>query len=300
MISGFMNIDKPEGMTSSDVVCIVRGVLSKAVGERCKAGHLGTLDPAASGVLPVAVGKATRLFDYLLRKRKTYTARFRFGETTDTLDRAGKITKSGGRIPDFAEIKAAATLFEGFIDQIPPDFSAKSVNGKRAYDLAREGKTVSLTPKTVFVKFDDIKPAETAAEFDFVITCGSGTYIRALARDIAAAAGTVGYVTALRRISSGAFDLGNAVTLEELKTNPTAHILPTDFPLADFTAMYFPSEHARLLKNGVPVAAEAACSVTRKDNAEDDAVAVYDEEGAFVGMGAIDDDKMLTMRAVLC
>lgn len=300
MISGFVNIDKPEGMTSSDVVCIVRGVLSRATGERCKAGHLGTLDPLASGVLPVAIGKATRLFDCLLRKRKTYAARFRFGETTDTLDRAGKITERGGRIPDFEEIKTALERFDGYIDQLPPDFSAKSVHGKRAYDLAREGKAVSLAPKTVFVKFDDVKPAENGAEFDFVITCGSGTYIRALARDIAAATGTVGYVTALRRISGGAFNLCNAVTLEELKANPTAHILPTDFPLADFVGMSFPCEYARLLKNGVPVAAEYALSVTRSDDAESDAIAVYDEAGAFIGIGAIGDDQILSMRAVLC
>lgn len=301
MTNGFVNVDKPEGMTSSDVVCIVRGIVSQATGERCKAGHLGTLDPAASGVLPVALGKATRLFDYLLRKNKTYTARFRFGETTDTLDRAGKITNSGGRVPAIDEIADALKDFEGYVDQLPPEYSAKSVNGKRAYDLAREGKPVQLAPKTVFVSFKSVKPTENAAEYDFDIACGAGTYIRALARDLAAKLGTFGHVTALRRTSSGVFDVADAVALRALERNPAAYVLPVDFPLADCVKAYLPKEFAARAKNGVAVDLSAARVERAGENSahDDDGIAVYGENGDFIGMGAVD-GEILKMRAVLC
>lgn len=132
-VTGFVNLSKPAGMTSSDAVCIVRGVLSRAIGGRQKTGHLGTLDPLATGVLPIALGKATALFDFLAFKTKRYVAEFTFGTATDTLDRGGKTVRDGGRIPSAEEIAAVLARFTGEFMQTPPAYSAKSVNGRRAY-----------------------------------------------------------------------------------------------------------------------------------------------------------------------
>ena len=148
-MKGFVNINKPLGMTSSDVVVKVRGILRRASGEKQKVGHLGTLDPQGSGVLPIAVGTATRLFDFMQEKTKVYQATFVFGKETDTLDGVGKVVETSDILPTKDQISAFVSSYCGEIDQIPPQYSAKSVDGKRAYDLAREGKTVNLTPKRV-------------------------------------------------------------------------------------------------------------------------------------------------------
>lgn len=289
-------------MTSSDVVCIVRGIFSKAAGERCKAGHTGTLDPLASGVLPVALGKATRLFDYLLTKKKSYTARFRFGSSTDTLDAGGKITESGKRVPTVDEIAAVLPLFVGETEQIPPAYSAKSVDGKRAYDLARQGKTVILAPKKVTIESIEACVSERSDEFVFRITCGAGTYIRALARDIAGALGTTAYMTSLVRESSGLFDLSSAVTLDCLGENPLSKVLPVDFPLAGNPRITLDDETAARAANGIAVAfrdvAHDSDDVTANLIGRRD-IAVYSESGLFIGMGELD-DATLKMRAVLC
>ena len=259
-ITGFVNIAKPAGMTSQDAVSIVRGALTRATGERQKAGHLGTLDPLAEGVLPIALGKAARLFDALAFKKKHYTARFCFGKTTDTLDRGGAVTRTGDRIPDFSEVQAAAKLFEGETEQVPPAYSAKSVGGKRAYELARKGLTD--------------------------IVCGGGTYIRSLARDIAAALGTSAYMSALTRLSSGAFSLDDAVSPEEFKREPLAHLLPVDFALGEFKRSTVVGEQKTRLLNGVAVEAKEGITAANSDGEK---VVVCDEEGTILGLGEISD-----------
>ena len=169
MESGVLNLNKPEGMSSARAVSFVR----RATGLAC--GHMGTLDPLASGVLPVAVGNATRLFDYLLQKQKVYCALFAFGTETDTLDRAGRVTKSGGRVPAADEVAAALASFVGEYDQLPPAYSAKNVNGVRAYDLARQGKEVALAPKRVRVDSMELLGEEGEGVFAVRIVCGGGT-----------------------------------------------------------------------------------------------------------------------------
>lgn len=301
MISGFVNVNKPREMTSSDVVCIVRGIFSRAVGERCKAGHTGTLDPLASGVLPIALGKAARLFDYLLAKKKRYTATFAFGSTTDTLDSDGRVTESGGKIPSCDEIVSVLPEFTGETEQIPPAYSAKSVGGKRAYDLARQGKEFSLTPRKVVIDSLSVAPAESNGEFTFDIVCGAGTYIRALARDIASRLGTVAHMTSLVRTESGIFALSDAVTLDELRLDPLSHVLPVDFPLAENPRVILDGERAALAANGVAVvlaeSGERANAAEVKSGEKN--IAVYAENGVFLGMGALD-GTVLKMRAVLC
>lgn len=266
MLKGFVNITKPLNMTSSDVVVIVRGILRRATGEKQKVGHLGTLDPLANGVLPIAIGNATRLFDYSQQKTKVYQAIFKFGVTTDTLDCAGKITENSGIIPKYDEICEQATALCGEIEQIPPQYSAKSVDGHRAYDLARLGVQVDLKPKKV--RIDSIIPIQPTNgyvrlssgeyplsndEVAFEISCGSGTYIRAIARDIAEALGTVGYMTHLERIKSGQFDISNSVTLEQFQQTPLEYLKPINILLNEFEEFEIPSQYIDKVLNGVRV-----------------------------------------------
>ncbi len=223
MTSGFLNVNKPSGMSSAAVVSVIK----RLTGAAC--GHMGTLDPLASGVLPVAVGNASRLFNYLLDKQKVYLACFRFGTETDTLDIEGNVLRTGGRVPSEEELRTACARFVGEIDQVPPAFSAKSVNGVRAYRLARQGKEVALPPKRVRIDGIEFVKEGAAGEFFFRIFCGGGTYIRSLARDIAAECGTVGIMTSLVREKSGYFTLSQSVSLDELRVSDwRAHLIPPE------------------------------------------------------------------------
>ncbi len=210
-MNGFINFYKPSGESSAKAISKIK---KKFKGE--KIGHMGTLDPMASGVLPVAIGKATRLFDFLLDKTKIYRAKFTFGYETDTLDAEGVLVKEGGRIPAIDEIKSACTTLIGVIDQIPPAYSAKNVAGKRSYELARQGKIVELPPKQV--EIISIIPEKTDKEdtFSFEIKCKGGTYIRAIARDIAKTLNTYATMTELIRENSGGFDISTALCIDEV------------------------------------------------------------------------------------
>ena len=210
-MNGFINLFKPAGMSSA---YLLNGLKRLLKGETI--GHMGTLDPLASGVLPVAVGKSTRLFDYLLDKKKEYIATVAFGYETDTLDLEGKISVKSDKIPDETEVKAAAKSLTGEIMQIPPAFSAKCVNGKRSYKLARQGIAVELPPKKVAVYSIEVLN-KSGSEYNIKIVCGGGTYIRAIARDLGRLCGSAATMTALSRTASGVFRVENSVTLDELK-----------------------------------------------------------------------------------
>ena len=222
IMTGFINIYKEKGVGSTFVVNRIKRLT------KTSAGHMGTLDPLASGVLPVASGNAARLFDYFLRKEKTYLARFRFGITTDTLDEEGEKI-SGGRVPGEAEINAALPAFFGEIEQVPPKYSAVSVGGRRGYELARAGADFNLQAKKVRILSFECTGQTAPDEYAFEIVCGGGTYIRSLARDLAVALGTQGYMSALERTASGVFTKEGAVTLNELTPeNIAEHLVPTE------------------------------------------------------------------------
>ena len=246
-MNGFFNVLKPAGMTASDVVVRLR----KLTGEK-KAGHLGTLDPGATGVLPIALGKATKLFDLLTKKQKCYRAFFTFGKTTDTLDSYGVVTEETGVVPTEAQIRAALPSFHGVMEQ----FSAVSVGGVRAYRLARMGKEVTLTKKSV--EITEFRYIEKFSENTYVfdVRCSGGTYIRSLARDLAAALGTVAYMSGLIRMESGAFTLENAVTFEQLQKDFAAYLLPLEYPLQKYEVYEFPKECGKKLSNGVKCRAD--------------------------------------------
>ena len=225
---GFFNVDKPSGIVSSTVVNKIKWLS----GVPC--GHMGTLDPLASGVLPVGVGNATRLFDYFLEKDKEYIADFTFGVDSDTLDSTGNLVQ-GGHVPNETEILSVLPTLCGDIMQIPPKYSAKNVNGRRGYDLARAGIEFELAPKKVRIDSVELlgKKEETDDTYLFKIRCGGGTYIRSIARDMAAALGTKAVMSGLRRTQSGIFTLQNAIPFDVLEKDPSIeeleqYLIPTD------------------------------------------------------------------------
>lgn len=244
-MNGFVNLIKPVGATASDMVVCLKRIYSIK-----KIGHMGTLDPGAAGVLPVAVGKATCLFDYLTAKKKTYRAWFTFGKTTDTLDSYGVVTETSG-LPNRSEVEAVLQQFVGEIVQIPPMYSAINVNGQRAYDLARQGKTVELKSRTVNVYRFELVRSEGEDTYVFDIECGGGTYIRSLCRDLAQKLGCVGYMSALIRTSSGVFDLSHAVTIDQVREKPMECLLPVEFAVGNVGNYVFDSTLYDKLNNGV-------------------------------------------------
>ena len=233
-MNGFVNVLKPVGATASDVVVCVKHVLHEK-----KVGHLGTLDPGASGVLPVAIGQGAKLFNFLTNKVKYYRAFFTFGVTTDTLDSYGEVTERSDVLPTKQQVCDVLKQFVGTIEQTPPAYSAISVGGVRAYDLARKGVDVQLKTRQVEVYSFDLIEQKTANTFVVDIKCSGGTYIRSLARDVASSCGTVGYMSALIRLQSGCFDIKDAYTLDEIREKKEQCVLPIDYALADVEKYVF-------------------------------------------------------------
>ncbi len=213
-MNGFLNFYKPCGMSSAYALNLIK---KRFKGE--KMGHMGTLDPLASGVLPVAFGKSTRLFDYLLDKDKVYVAEFTFGYETDTLDRGGIVVKEKRCLPSLEEIKGVLSSLVGEVEQIPPIYSAKNVKGMRSYELARQGIEVELKPKKVVINSIDFIEKSGENSYVFLIKCKGGTYIRSICRDLAYSLNTYATMTALERLQSGIFTKENAFHLEEIIEN---------------------------------------------------------------------------------
>lgn len=249
-MNGFYNVLKSTSMTSSDVVVILRGILRRLTGERPKVGHLGTLDPGGAGVLPIAVGSAVKLFDYMLAKTKVYRATFVFGFATDTLDSYGTLIERGREVADPDLVMQAASSLVGTYGQIPPAYSAKSVDGVRAYDLARKGKDVQLPPREVTVYEIQLVERHGAA-FTFDITCSAGTYIRSLCRDMAERLGTVGYMRYIIRLRSGEFDLQGSATLDEIKADASRGFVPLQQYAATLGDIAIPESDRMAIQNGV-------------------------------------------------
>jgi tRNA pseudouridine55 synthase len=212
-VHGWIALDKAAGETSTDAVAALKRMFRAK-----KAGHAGTLDPLASGILPIAFGEATKTVPFVMEGEKTYRFTVRWGSETDTDDTEGKPTGESETRPSRAEIEAVLPEFSGTIEQVPPKFSALKIAGERAYDLAREGENIELGPRPVEVHRLVLIEALDADRAVFEADCGKGTYIRALARDIGRRLGCLGHVAALRRVRVGPFDENNAVTLKALAT----------------------------------------------------------------------------------
>ena len=210
--TGFVNIIKPTGESSSNVVCKVKKILKTK-----KVGHLGTLDPAASGVLPIAVGKATKFFDYFLTKDKEYIAVVKFGIETDTLDSFGQVINSSNKVVSEDKIKAVLNEFVGKIKQVPPKYSAIKINGKKACDLARDGVDVEIKEREINIYSLELLDKKEENVFRFKVHCSAGTYIRTLFSDIAKKLGTISTTMVIIRTKSGSFEIDNAITIEEFE-----------------------------------------------------------------------------------
>jgi tRNA pseudouridine55 synthase len=263
-VHGWLILDKPLGVGSTDAVTAVKRALRSGGYGKLKVGHGGTLDPLASGVLPVALGEATKLAGRMLDSDKAYDFTVRFGVQTDTLDAEGQVVMTSDVRPSTAEIEAVLPRFTGPIAQVPPAFSALKVDGKRAYDLARAGEEVVLATRDVVVHSISASPergggllAAGAGVEELTLTAhvSKGTYIRSLARDIAHALGTVGHVTVLRRTRAGPFDLTRAISLDNLAESGKARtlehlLLPLRAGLDDIPALALDPDQAGALRQG--------------------------------------------------
>ncbi|CAA7617130.1 tRNA pseudouridine(55) synthase TruB [Magnetospirillum sp. UT-4] len=249
-IDGWLAVDKPVGIGSTTVVSILRRLTNAA-----KIGHGGTLDPLASGILPIALGEATKTVSYVMDGAKTYRVVVAWGEARSTEDREGEVIATSPVRPDRDAISAALPAFTGDILQVPPAFSAIKVAGERAYDLARAGAAVELAPRLVRIDRIALLAMPDADHAEFEVECGKGTYIRSLARDLAVALGTVGHVAALRRTACGPFDESSAISLDklqELGQGPAlrTHLLPIETALDDIPALALTEAEARRLMSG--------------------------------------------------
>ncbi|MBB4612344.1 tRNA pseudouridine(55) synthase TruB [Novosphingobium taihuense] len=258
MVDGWIILDKPLELGSTQGVAAVKRNLRQAGFGKCKVGHGGTLDPLATGVLPIAVGEATKLCGRMLDASKVYAFTVRFGEETDTLDLEGKVVATSDLRPSWQEIEAVLPRFTGPISQVPPAYSALMVDGERAYDLARKGETFELKSRDVVIcslVAETVSEVTRVEELTLTAHVSKGTYIRSLARDIARALGTVGHVTMLRRLKAGPFDISQAISLDKLndvgKGAPLEHILlPLEAGLVDIPALSLDPEQARAVRQG--------------------------------------------------
>ena len=252
-VHGWVVLDKPQGVTSTQAVAIVKRVFDAQ-----KAGHAGTLDPMATGVLAVALGEATKTVAFAMDAEKTYCFTARWGEARDSDDAEGAVTATSPKRPSREEIEAALPGFVGAIRQAPPSYSAIKVEGERAYDLARDGEAFALEHRTVFIKSAKLLATPDPDHAEFEIHCGKGTYVRAWVRDLALALGTFGHVCALRRTRVGAFRAEDAIGLETLKGfmhSPAAfeHLRPISTALDGIPALAVTGPDAVRLRSGNPI-----------------------------------------------
>lgn len=249
--NGFLNVLKPTGMTSSDVVVMIRRMLPRGTA----VGHGGTLDPDAAGVLPVCVGKATRLFDYIIDKQKTYIAELTLGVETDTQDQTGRVVRRSPVTVGRAEIEAALPALVGDIQQIPPMFSAIKRDGKRMYDLARKGQAVALEPRAVHVDGLEYLSDDGENRHRIAVYCRKGVYVRTLMHDLGRMLGCGGHMSFLMRSRAGVFDQAEAHTVEELREaheqGRLAELLtPMDAPIRHLHRVDIPAALDKPTRNG--------------------------------------------------
>ncbi|MBQ9097178.1 MAG: tRNA pseudouridine(55) synthase TruB [Clostridia bacterium] len=279
-LGGIVNINKPKGLTSHTVVSRVRRILGIK-----RVGHTGTLDPDAEGVLPVCVGKATKLSDYVMGKEKIYRAALHLGITTDTQDMSGEIISKTTPNISKEEFKQVVNSFVGEIKQIPPMYSAIKVGGKKLYELARQGVEVERKERSVTIYAIDIE------EFDGEIAtinvhCSKGTYIRTLCHDIGEKLGCGGAMGKLIRIKNGRFEISESVTLEEFEKNPEKYIVPADEILSEYPRFVLDEEQERKVLNGMTIPVSL----------DDGFYRLYSSSGKFLCLSEMVDKTYLKMR----
>ncbi len=288
---GFLNLLKPPGMTSHDVVDYVRDLLPGI-----KVGHGGTLDPSAAGVLPLLLGKATKLSSFLLHSKKVYRAEMCLGITTDTGDSKGSILAR--RSPPFPEISAVDMVIQSFIgeiEQIPPMYSAIKHKGKKLYQYARQGEEIKRSPRKAVIDYLKIVERIDSQRILFEVKCSGGTYIRTLCSQIGYTLGCGGHMSFLLRKRAGNFDLAEAITLEELKSGkPEDYLLPLDFIFQDIEHLKLGKENIARLLHGKTIPFELIEIDDRRKpffQADNTEIPVYNTENEFVLLAKLKKDK---------
>ena len=289
MINGIINVYKQKGYTSFDVCAVMRGIL----GQR-KVGHTGTLDPDAEGVLPVCVGNATKLCDMLTDKSKEYVATFVLGIKTDTLDISGTVLEERKPTVSEEDLRAAINSFIGGYEQLPPMYSAKKIDGKKLYEIARSGKEVER--KAVFVEIKDIETMDISYPYVTIrVSCGKGTYIRSLCEDIGSKCGELACMTSLKRTRVGNFTVDKALTLDEITALRDANRLSeavtnTDFAFEDYKKAKVDPKFRKLLDNGNKLSPEMLDITGAKDGEK---IRVYNDENVFMGLYSFDESACI-------
>lgn len=293
-MTGIILLDKPEGITSFGVVARVRRIC----GEK-KCGHTGTLDPMATGVLTIMLGGSTRFCELLPSHDKAYIATFRLGTVTDTLDITGKVLETREVTVTAEQVKEKIKCFIGEISQLPPMFSAVSVNGQRLYDLARQGIEVERKAREVTVfSIEMLSENEQTGEYTVCVECSSGTYIRTLIADLGEALGCGAVMTALRRTKANGFDISQAVTVEELaekaeKGELDSVLIPVDKALEEYSVIKVTALQAKRFRNGGELDLQRL-----KYPRMIGLFRVYDPEDNFIGLGEIGEGDSLTVKRV--
>ncbi|MBD5398924.1 tRNA pseudouridine(55) synthase TruB [bacterium] len=263
MLNGFININKDLGITSNDVVFKVKRILFPIFG-KVKIGHTGTLDPLATGVLPIALGEATKTIQFQMDGKKTYIFNITFGSSTTTDDKEGEIIDTSSHIPTKEEIEKILPSFSGAIEQTPPKYSAIKINGKRAYTLARDGKDFEIQPRPNFIHDLKLLSQISDTEFQFTVTANKGFYVRSIGRDIATALGSCGHISYLHRTQNGKFTINDSISLDKLEkimqnTNKSLDVrncigdflYPVSYGLNDILVLDISKEQNEKLRNGI-------------------------------------------------
>jgi tRNA pseudouridine55 synthase len=283
-VHGWIAFDKPLGMTSTQAVAAVRRAANAA-----KAGHGGTLDPLATGLLPIALGEATKTVAWAMTGSKRYRMTVRWGVATATDDAEGAVTATSDHRPDAAAIRAALPAFIGNIRQVPSTYSAILIDGKRAYDLARAGEAVVLAPRPVRIDSFELVAVLDAEHAVFEVVCGKGAYMRSLGRDLAGALGTVAHLSALRRLSVGAFTTECAISLDMLPAlghirGLSEHLLPIETALDDIPALALTEAEALRLRQGQIVQPLSPSDRARIDQLGDGSIVSISAGGRLVAI----------------
>ncbi len=295
MTDGIINVNKPAGWTSQDVCTKLRHVLHIR-----KIGHTGTLDPMATGVLPVCVGKATRIIEYFDKDHKSYHASMKLGITTDTLDITGKVTETAGytNVTEKA-VREAFRAYTGNIKQIPPKYSALKINGKRAYDLAREGKDFEIKPREITIYDNGITRIDLeSGEIEFDVTCSKGTYIRTICDDIGRDLGCGAVMTALTRTASGYFRIEDSYTIEEITEDDDPlnnKLIPADITLEKLGKIILNDNRITAFLNGNS-SWGSGFRVT-EPSSFDGLYRIYGND-VFLGIGAVENGSLVPEKVI--
>ena len=286
-MNGFVILDKEEGVTSFKAAAALRRIFNEK-----KTGHTGTLDPMATGVLPVALGKATRFIDFIPHSDKGYTARFRFGTVTDTLDITGNVISTKQVNVSREEVEKILTEFRGDIMQLPPMYSAISKDGVRLYELARKGIEVEREKRAVTIKKLELTSYENDGEFEIEVLCTKGTYIRSLISDIGERTGCGAVMTKLDRTLANGFDKSVSKTVAELERLGGDAVLGIDFPFMGYPAVKISEAQSRRFMNGGELSADRLHTDIKAS-----LYRVYSNESSFLGLGEVKTDDMNTLWA---